>query len=237
MHASELRVMTANVGAGIALDRRIIRAIHREHPDIIAMQELTAAQGSRLRDALVADYPHAMMSGDSNEGRGIFSKHPIIRERIVHLAKDRPDIVAVIDVDGVSLTVVVGHPRPQRVTSRGLAFSLASLRQMIHLGRLAIDEGNTILVGDLNMTPRHPSYLRIAHLGMVDAFAHAGKGRGLTFPVSLGKSTNNLPVPPVVRFDYIWVTPDVRVRSCHVGAMTGSDHLPVVADITLGPVD
>lgn len=233
MSTFDLRVMTANLGAGIAPDEDVRQAIKHERPDIVAMQELTAKQGERLRKELAESYPYVVLHGDSHEGRGVFSRFPIAHHHVVQFAEDRPDIRVVVDVCGIALTVIVGHPRPQRITPKGLAFRRASLRQMLRLGRAAIDQGNTILLGDLNMTPRHPGYQRISQLGIIDAFSEAGSGPGYTFPAIIRTGKTYLRIRPVVRFDYIWVTPDIGIQASYVGNATGSDHLPVVADITI----
>jgi endonuclease/exonuclease/phosphatase (EEP) superfamily protein YafD len=100
-----------------------------------------------------------------------------------------------------------------------------------------------VLLGDFNMGPRHPGYARFERLGLVDAFAMAGTGRGLTFPIRMrlrqvrerpGRVTV-VPTPPVKRFDYVWVTPDLDPEAAWIGPDTGSDHASVMARIRLLP--
>lgn len=231
--------MTANVGAGLAPDEQVEAAVRAEQPDIVAFQELPRAQAARLQDRLADAYPHAIFNGDGNEGRGILSAFPIVWAHPVEISEGRPDIVSLIDIEGDDLFVVVGHPRPQKLRPTGLTFAFGSKRQILRLGEITTDRATAVLVGDFNMTPRHPGYARLAKLGLIDAFATKGEGSGNTFPTRVGSvraSSSRVArqrVPPVVRFDYIFCTPNLKVEAAWVGADTGSDHAPVVARVRM----
>ena len=232
-------VMTANVGAGRASDVAIVRAVRASGADVVAFEELPRAQAIRLRRALHDRYPAVAMFGDGNEGRGVFSRFPMRAAWMVEIAAGRPDCVAEIEVGAQVLTVVVAHPRPQRLRRNGLLFDFPSLRQFLRLARITRDAAPAVMVGDLNMSPRHPGYRRIEALGLVDAFAVKGTGRGLTFPTRLGFAPRaGEPralgrMLPVVRFDYIWCTPDITVLRAWIGPDAGSDHAPVLARLRL----
>jgi len=232
-------VMTANVGAGLARDASILRAIHASRPGIVVFEELPRAQAHRLHRALDDAYPEAAFFADGNEGRGILSRYPIHEVEVLEIAIGRPDCRAEIMVDGVRLTVIVAHPRPQRITRSGLLFDFPSRRQFLRLARIARDAAPAVLLGDFNMSPRHPGYARIRDLGLVDAWAERGVGRGLTFPTRIGSvrgASEGLArrrVVPVVRFDYIWCTPDISVDAAWIGPDAGSDHAPVSARLRL----
>jgi endonuclease/exonuclease/phosphatase family metal-dependent hydrolase len=43
----------------------------------------------------------------------------------------------------------------------------------------------------------------------------------------------HLPLPPLVRIDYVWHTPDLRALRCQTGPDGGSDHLPLQAELAL----
>ena len=89
------------------------------------------------------------------------------------------------------------------------------------------------------MTPRHPGYRRLGRLGLRDAWVEGGKGRGLTFPTRIGytrwsgEPLARRKVVPMVRFDYIWCTPEITVLEAWIGSDTGSDHAPVLARLRL----
>lgn len=235
-----ITVMTANVGAGLARFEEVAAAIREADADIVALQELPREQGERLAAACADRYAASASFGDGNEGRGILCRYPLVSAHTVEIATGRPDVVATVDVDGLELTLVVAHPRPQKLTPGGLFFAFGSLRQMLRLGRNTADSAPAVLLGDLNMTPRHPGYRRLRQLGLVDAFGAAGDGLGLTFPTRVGISkwsTNERvarsKVVPLVRFDYVWCTPDIAVEAAWVGPDTGSDHAPVLARLRL----
>lgn len=232
-------VMTANLAAGLAPDDQVVAAIHRERPHIVAFQELLREQADRLEHRLGNDFAYARFIADGNEGRGILSTFPIAWAHRMEIAEGRPDIVALLDVDGQDLFLVVAHPRPQKMTPAGLLFPFGSKRQILRLGEITRGTPAGILVGDMNMTPRHPGYARLKELGLVDAFAARGSGAGNTFPTrvsSIRKRSDRLArqkVPPLVRFDYIWCTPGIEIDAAWVGADTGSDHAPVLARVRL----
>lgn len=231
--------MTANVAAGLAPDDAIEASVRAEDPDIVAFQELTQNQANRLREALADLYEHVAFIADGNEGRGVMSRFPIRSSRAIEFAAGRPDSITEVEIGGTMLTVVVAHPRPQRITRSGLVFGFSSLRQMIHLANHTREAAPAVMVGDLNMSPRHPGYRRLRQLGLQDAWFAAGRGLGLTFPTRVGNtrwSSGRLArrrVTPVVRFDYIWCTTDITVQAVWVGPDSGSDHAPVLARLSI----
>jgi endonuclease/exonuclease/phosphatase family metal-dependent hydrolase len=79
-----------------------------------------------------------------------------------------------------------------------------------------------VLVGDLNARPGTPEIDAITE-DLVDAWAEAGVGHGYTF------STEN----PHARLDYVLHSNEVMTRTAAVLSTDGSDHLPVIADLTL----
>jgi endonuclease/exonuclease/phosphatase family metal-dependent hydrolase len=86
--------------------------------------------------------------------------------------------------------------------------------------------GPIVLGMDLNETPERPSATWFARR-YADAWAVAGAGDGPTFP-SLDASA---------RIDYLFVSQGVTVEDIHVAELAGaaSDHLPIVADLSLEP--
>lgn len=95
------------------------------------------------------------------------------------------------------------------------------------------------------MTPRHPAHFRFLRLGLHDAFGKVGLTRGATFPFRLGAVTaigapgqagypmSRMRLPPIVRYDYVWHTPEFESVGAWIGPDTGSDHLPVLARLRL----
>jgi endonuclease/exonuclease/phosphatase (EEP) superfamily protein YafD len=87
----------------------------------------------------------------------------------------------------------------------------------------------SLLVGDFNKTPYSLLHRRLRRRGLRDAFREVGRGCGFTFPV-FGRY-KRIPLPPLVRIDYVWHTSDLRAILCRTGPDGGSDHLPLVAEL------
>lgn len=236
-----LVAMTANVGNGFAADERVIAGLRASGAGLIGIQELNRRQAGAVGEALRDLYPHAVFFGDSYEGRGLLSRLPIVAAEFVELVPDRPDVLARIAAGPLELTVIVGHPRPQVMRRGRVRFEIGSMRHLLRLGRLAQQAAPAVLLGDFNMGPRHPGYARFERLGLVDAYAEAGSGRGLTFPVrmrvkALASDPERAPIvptPPVKRFDYIWHTRELAAEDAWIGPDTGSDHATVMARLVL----
>lgn len=234
-----ITVMTINVGNGLAPDSQVLRALRESDADIIGIEELNHRQARVLEADLADAYPYSAFFGDSHEGRGLLSRFPLRSAELVHFIADRPDVVATIDTGPLLLTVIVGHPRPQIMRRGRVMFQTASLRQILGLARLAQQQPPAVLMGDFNMSPRHPGYSRFRKLGLTDAFAVAGSGRGSTFPLRLGvvgigasrERRRKIPAIPVKRFDHIWYTPDLTADRAWIGPDAGSDHASVMARI------
>lgn len=230
--------MTYNVGNGLAYPDRLVNLIRGAAADVVGLQELALPQAEVLAE--VADlYQHQVLWPAGFAGKGLLSRYPIVRAEALSLSPDRPDLRAWIDIDGVVLQVLVAHPRPPRLNGPRVAFDANTLMQLESLGSLALEHSPGVLMGDFNMTPRNPAYARYVAAGLVDVFAAAGAGRGLTLPRRVGQTArfrhglHRVPLRPVARVDYIWCTPGVQAQAAWVGDDAGSDHLPVLAQLAL----
>jgi endonuclease/exonuclease/phosphatase (EEP) superfamily protein YafD len=143
----------------------------------------------------------------------------------LHLYPDRPDLRAVLEVDGRALTVIVAHPPPPRRHRDGLYVNPGTAAQVAALTALAAGDGPALLLGDLNLTPLHAGYGGLRRAGLRDAFAEAGRGFGFTLP----RRWRRLPLVPFARIDYVWHTAHLAASRAWVGPDAGSDHLPVCA--------
>ncbi len=238
-----LTVMTANLWNGLAPDRKVIHALRTSGADLIGLEELNRRQAEVVVEAVADLYPHAATFGDSYEGRGVLSRFPLEDADLVPIVADRPDVRAVVTVEDTPVTMIVGHPRPQALKRGRLRFQMASIRQILGLGRLAMDLAPAILLGDFNMGPRHPGYARLQRLGLIDSFVAGGVTTevGNTFPIRfqlIGSQRDPrqgriVPLPPIKRFDHIWHTPDITTESAWIGPDSGSDHASVVARLIL----
>ncbi len=122
-----------------------------------------------------------------------------------------------------------------------MVFPAAAAAQIDALAALAVASAPALLLGDFNFTPRHPMYRRLTLIGLQDAFAVDGQGRSRTLPARIGPSSRInhrlhwIPLPPVTRVDYIWHTTFITAQAASVGPDGGSDHLPVLARLSIAP--
>ena len=218
-------VLTHNIGNGLAPPAKLIPVLRAAQADLIGLQEITAEQAAAITRDLADLYPYQIVHGEGIPGKGILSKFPIHTIERLHFYPERPDLRAIVTLPEGDLLVIVAHPRPPTLGRRGFAMSDLSRRQIARLVAHASTGAPALLLGDFNLSPRHPFYRGLQKRGWVDAFAAAGQGAGLTLPTRYLA----LPLVPFLRVDYIWHTAHLRAVDAWVGPATGSDHLPVLA--------
>lgn len=132
-----------------------------------------------------------------------------------------PSIQARIRVDNRTIGVIGVHPLPP---SRGnSALRNGQLTSTADL--VATIEGPVIVTGDLNVTPWSPVFRDfLTHLGLHDSCC--GYGVQATWPSNWGVA--GIPI------DHVLVSEQVHVIDRRVGPSFGSDHRPIVADVSFG---
>jgi len=219
-----LRILSFNLLITNTDYQRIIDLVERVDPDVICFAELE----SHLRDGLAplaTRYPYS--AGDSrywNLGTVILSRHPLLKipgEETLGMAHS-PLAAAQIDWEGRRLTLVAVHTKSPtslaRVELRDQ--QLASLERTID--RL---DGPVAVVGDFNATMWSTSLRRLlARTGLRDS--RHGFGIQPTWPAWAW--------PLRIPIDHVLVSPDIRVHRRWIEKPAGSDHLPVVTEISIG---
>jgi endonuclease/exonuclease/phosphatase family metal-dependent hydrolase len=84
---------------------------------------------------------------------------------------------------------------------------------------------HALLMGDLNSMPDFPEMGLIRDAGLIDSWAEAGEGEGLTWPAW----------GPFERIDWVWHAPDLVALDAATVPSTASDHLGVVVTIDAAP--
>lgn len=230
------RVLSYNVGNGLAPSDRLVHYLYYAEADIIGLQELADEQAEAIERQLHAVYPYRILHPDGFAGKGLLSKFPIVSSERHSFAGGRPDLSAMLEIGRRTVQVVVAHPRPPKVRVNGTTFDPVTLRQIQEVAKLATGGVPTLVLGDFNMTDRQPEHRIMTTAGLIDAFHEVGTAvnsfpKRVGNPHRFGPRAQNISLPPVIRIDYIWYTREFIARSAGLGRDAGSDHLPVVATI------
>ena len=218
-----LRLVHANVQSGNNEPQRFIDFVHSENPDIVIVQELTPEWVPALR-ALSRSYPYLHMEPDPAQfGIGFFSRLPIDTIDVVHAEPfGHLEFYVSLIAGHRRLNVVTSHPMPPvgRDHYHGRNTQLANLADAVSLL-----DGPTILVGDLNITMWSHLY---ADLEAKTGLRNARKGFGVkpTWPLFL-------PIG-MIPIDHALVSDEIDVHRFDTGPLIGSDHLPIVVEISFG---
>ena len=238
-----IRVMSYNIHHGQGVDDRVDLAriaadIRNSGADIAGLQEVDRHWGERSGFADQAaelarrlamqvvyganlDLDPLTPGGPRRQyGNAILADAPIRGWRNTLLPRtgnleQRGLLEAVVAVRRLRVRVFTTHLQHNSQQER-LA-QIAAVRRVI--GRA---QEPVVLLGDLNARPGTPEIDAITE-DLVDAWAEAGAGQGHTY------STED----PHARLDYVLHSSDVVTRAAAVLSVDGSDHLPVVADLTL----
>lgn len=224
---TEFTVMTTNTSP-IAAPEEVVAGIRESNADVVVIQELFTTQAALIEQELSGIYPYQALYPDFGlAGAGLISKYPISNPQYFDLVVGTfPYVMADVDINGRTLTVIGAHPPPPSVIPYGsrLEPDIPDLHRLI-----AENDDNVILLGDFNTTDRHSDYRELRSYGLSEAWRSVGSGFGLTFPIQ-GRYVG-LPVPPLIRIDHVFYTDKfIALQAVH-GPDTGGDHRPVMARI------
>ncbi|MFG6146827.1 endonuclease/exonuclease/phosphatase family protein [Halobacillus sp. B23F22_1] len=247
----DVRVMTYNIQAGMGADGQydpdhIADVIKESQAEVVALQEVDVHWGARsqfenvvdrLADQLDMNYTFAPIydnppleeNGPRQQfGVAIMSKYPILKEtnqEITRLstqdASPEPTLTpgfaeAIINVQGSLIPFYSTH-----LDYRGDPY----IREMQVDDMLQIFEeqpGSKVLMGDMNASPE-ANELRPLLEKFTDAWNTVNTTPGYTYP---SVSPNN-------RIDHIYASEDIEVLDAHLIQSEASDHLPVIADLSV----
>lgn len=239
----ELTVMTYNIHHAVGVDgeldlERIAGVIRSQEAEIIGFQEVDRHwsarsdfqdQAKELAGMLDMHYVYgANLDLEPAEpgqprrqyGTAILSEYPILESGNTLLPRpeggeQRGLLEALINVEGVPARVYNTHLQHNSAVEREAQVEAI----MDHVGEF---EEPSILMGDLNARPDAPE-LQPLYTRFEDAWAEGGKGPGYTYSAEV----------PDRRIDYVLISPDVSVSEARVPHTLASDHLPVVAELSI----
>ena len=247
----DVRVMSYNIHAGAGFDgvydtERIAQVIEDSGAEIIALQEVDVHWGARSNyDDILTDLAERLdmqsffapiydmdpyVEGDPRRqfGVAILSKYPIVKATnhdITRLStqNDTPEPApapgfaeAIINVKGALVPFYSTH-----LDYRG--DPTVRIMQVDDMLNIFDDQaGEQVLLGDMNATPEAPELSPLFD-HFTDAWSAVSGEPGYTYSS----------LSPSKRIDYIFASESIEVRNAEVINTLGSDHLPVVADLTL----
>ena len=228
-----IRVLTWNIHKGIGpngrynLDRTV-RLISRHAPDIVALQEVDARRAAggaspfeALRQTLGEHSVEArtITAPDGDYGHVIISRWPLagptLHDISVRRREPRQAIEATVETDRGPLHVMAAH--------LGLAFGERRRQVRILADAVRRAPAPVVLLGDFN------DWIWRGHVNRALVAELPARTWHRTFPA----------LCPLIRLDRIYCRPATAlIRSwTDADACWASDHLPVIAEISLQPPD
>ncbi len=133
-----------------------------------------------------------------------------------------PSIVAQVAVGGRRLSIFCVHVLPPMGSSRAAERN----ESLVTLAQLVREQSDDVLViGDLNCTSWSPYFDDLLVSGNLRD-SRLGFGLQPSWPVMPG-------LGPILPIDHCLVSSGVVVHSRRLGSAIGSDHLPIVVDVSL----
>ncbi len=219
-----LRLLTANLQNGGADPGAFAQLVQAVEADVVAVQELTAAQA----DALARVLPHGKLEpARDHAGMGIALRRPGTVSRLPLPRRDAYKATLALDgatIEVVNVHIVAPHFQP---TWRAVAWRRA---QIIALEAYldATPRRRRALAGDLNATPLWPLYRRLARRFRDAAVEVAGRN-GHRPARTWGPWPG---APRLFRIDHVLIA-GVAAEGARVVALPGSDHSALVVDLAL----
>lgn len=224
LHGTDtIRLFHANVLTSNSSHERTIEEINRHDPDIIVLQEVNAAWITATQH-LRSTHPYTIEAVRSdNFGILIMSKLPLREDSIIEVGEAGvPSASAVLDLNGHAVRLFATHPLPP-LQQRGFELRNDQLARTIEL--LTEEHRPMIIIGDLNITPWSGHYRDlIAALGLINA--REGHGIAPTWPA-------DFPALCRIPIDHCLVSDELAVYDFFVGDAIGSDHLPIIVDLSM----
>ncbi len=219
-----VRILMANVHTANLQHERVKEYVRTCNADVVALLEVDDLWMKSL-SSLDAEYPHAMKEErQDNFGMALWSRRPFLDCGTRYFGEaGLPTIDVLVEVKGVRLRLLATHPLPP-TSAEGIG-----LRDE-HLSLLAryVESlpGAKVIVGDLNTTSWSPCF---GELERESGLRDSRRGFGVQPSWPAGLPWLWVPI------DHCLVSSDVGVISREVGPDIGSDHYPVLIELSLPP--
>lgn len=238
--ASDVTVLSANLGFNVVKPDEMVASIQAANPDILAFQEPNFSFRLRIESDLLLLYPHAVYE----RGRGgvtLLSKYPVISHEWYDLDYERDQLKATIQLDNSSLidVFVVHLPSPPIETARvdlgvrriRLPASIATAQTNRYLDfmqdRFAEAENPAIIMGDFNSSDQSKGIRQFSRR-FTNVNRAVSTELGFTWPNAdmFGRPD----FPPLIKIDHAF-TRDLIPTAQHINCTTNSDHCFIIVSI------
>ena len=224
VESNRIALLTTNVLQKNRDVHRLIEIIREADPDLVLAVEVDEWWAERLSDGLTARYPNKISYPLSNGyGLALFTRLELIEPRVQFVLDEAiPSVKTGVRLRSGSIVEIYGvHPRPpsvlQDTTERDI--------ELVRVATTIKERGApAIVLGDLNDVAWSPTTAMFMKTG---SLLDPRRGRGFynTYPARW----------PGLRYplDYIFSTPHFKICSMRVLPSFGSDHLPLIAELSL----
>ncbi len=225
--APNLRILLCNVLTENPKYEQVLGIVREVDPDILVLLEVNWDWMGALAP-LKESYPFKVTQPRSdNFGIALLSRLPLENTQIIEDFgnSSAPAIVGEIPLGGKSLSLVAIHTLPPP----GAQYTAIRNAQLVDLAAFVQEkEGPCVVIGDLNTTMWSPTYHRFeTDCGLVNT--RRGFGVMATWPVGLG--------PLMIPIDHCLCSPEIQVVDCYTGPDIGSDHLPLIVELSVPGLD
>ena len=217
-------VCSANINKLNKDSSKIIKGLTESNADIMLLLEVTEENIEPV-NALINNYPYHIINLNitaSGTGTVLLSRFPIVTREITKYSEFGNMLVyAVLEINNKKVAFYGAHlPRPTFT-----AAARARIAQFRSLAKQAANQSIPVIVaGDFNATPYSPIFKEVLKIsGLNDS--RAGFGWQPSWPTTFPF----LWIP----IDHILASTEVQVHNRGTGAYTGSDHYPVVAELSI----
>ncbi len=222
-----LRVASINVLFHNTHYGRVIDFLRRARPDAAVLVEATPRWRAAL-GSLHDEFPYQYYAEGAprnafwdSHGTLLLSRWPLERAETVAMGPHAdPTVAATLNVQGRTMHLIGAHPS----WPLGRAVSAERNRELQQLAALARSTpAPLVMAGDFNVTPFSPHFQAfVAESGL--EWAAQGAGWQSNWPTFLPFGG--------IQIDHAFVSPGIVVRRFERGPGIGSDHRPILVDLT-----
>lgn len=213
---ADLRLVVFNLSVGNGNVAPVSQFLTQVRADAVVLLEV----GSQWRGALASlrsVYPHQLVKArDDPFGIALLSAHPCAPCQEIEDDGISPAVLGRLSLRDEVVWIAAVHAVPP-INAAWARERDAYLQRVSR--RLAALPGPRVLAGDFNTTPWASGYRELLNTGLGD-----GQRALASWPTFLPF--------PVIPIDHTLVSPELRVRQKRRGPALGSDHYPIVVELT-----